>query len=310
MEPQHLEELENIDLLLTQILTTEDHRCAPQNSAPWSPALNQAYLRHRLCTITLSAKRTKRDLKEIITSIRKKLILTPDDDEAQHRSISANLRRAQKDLCKAKHEAAELQKKHLEAVLNDARAANQRKKSKALTHLIRAEQNRRCYAAFRQHTKPRSPGGLAYLKTTNPTDQSTTMILDPDEMNETLLDYSCEHFTKAQGSPFTIEPLNHLLNYDGITPFGNQVLRGRADLSNLNIDEATRAIMQHLRTKQPLDSNRDHPLLYDELQKGIKKWPEMTTTSPSGRHLGIYKSLQRHVKEKSPNSPRHPPKTQ
>jgi len=31
---------------------------------------------------------------------------------------------------------------------------------------------------------------------------------------------------------------------------------------------------------------------------GIQKWPERTTTSPSGRHLGIYKSLRRRVKEK------------
>jgi len=31
---------------------------------------------------------------------------------------------------------------------------------------------------------------------------------------------------------------------------------------------------------------------------GIKKWPEKTTMSPSGRHLGIYKTLQQHLKEK------------
>jgi len=41
--------------------------------------------------------------------------------------------------------------------------------------------------------------------------------------------------------------------------------------------------------------SRMHPLIYAELQNGIKKWPEKTTTSPSGRHLGIYKSLQHHV---------------
>jgi len=40
---------------------------------------------------------------------------------------------------------------------------------------------------------------------------------------------------------------------------------------------------------------RQHPLIYEELQNGIKKWPKKTTTSPSGRHLGIYKSLQHHV---------------
>jgi len=37
---------------------------------------------------------------------------------------------------------------------------------------------------------------------------------------------------------------------------------------------------------------------YDSLLQGIKKWPEKTTTSPSGRHLGIYKTLGKHVCQK------------
>ena len=58
-----------------------------------------------------------------------------------------------------------------------------------------------------------------------------------------------------------------------------------------------------MKTKIPLTDTRDHPLLYEELQEGIKKWPERTTTSPSGRHLGIYKSLQRHVIAKDNKNP-------
>jgi len=40
----------------------------------------------------------------------------------------------------------------------------------------------------------------------------------------------------------------------------------------------------------------------------IRKWPERTTTSPSGRHLGIYKSL---LKDKPPTDPpaNLPPRT-
>jgi len=37
---------------------------------------------------------------------------------------------------------------------------------------------------------------------------------------------------------------------------------------------------------------------YSKLLKGIKKWPECMTTSPSRCHLGIYKSLGKHVVEK------------
>jgi len=296
--PQHYAELELIDKQLTQVLISADKTCTPANPVPWSPALNQAYLRHRLWTLELSAKRTKRDFSLQIQSIRNRLIPSPEDAADDQRSINANLCRAQHNLRKAKREADQLRRKHLDAILNEARAANKQKKSKALTHLIRAEQNRRCYAAFRSHTKPKAAGGLAYLTSKTDPQQPAEMILEPDEMDATLLDYSRTHFARAQGSPFTIDPLARMVQYDGVTPFGNLIFRGKVDLDALPVDAATRAVLKHLSDKLPLQTDHLHPINYDELQNGIKKWPEKTTTSPSGRHLGIYKSLQRHVLEK------------
>jgi len=294
LQPHHQIELEAIDTSLTKILLTADKACLPQQKAPWSPELNQAYLRHRLWTLTLTAKRTERDMTDVLTALRKHLLPSPLDEQEKHNSLSTNLRNAQKNLRKAKKEADALRKKHLDALLNEARVSNKKKQSKMLTHLINAEQNRRCYASFRQHTKPKSPGGLAYITIQEP-GQPVKTIMDCDEMNDTLLDYSRTHFAKAQGSPFTIDPLQRLLQYDGLTTFGNQILKGRADLDNMPLEAPTRALLLQMKDKMPATSTKDHPLLYDELQKGIKKWPENTTTSPSGRHLGIYKSLQRHV---------------
>jgi len=167
----------------------------------------------------------------------------------------------------------------------------------ALINLIRAEQNRRCYSAFRHTTKPKSQGGLAYI-TVKDGDNPPTTILDKDDMNNTLLEYSHSHFATAQGTPFTVAPLTHLLQYDGLTVFGDRILQGRVDLEALPIDEATRTLLANMRDKTTPNEARQHPLIYTELQNGIKKWPEKTTTSPSGRHLGIYKSLQKHVLSK------------
>jgi len=116
--------------------------------------------------------------------------------------------------------------------------------------------------------------------------------MEPDEMNDTLLEYSRLHFSKAQGSPFTVAPLSHMLQYDGLMVFGNQILTGRAALDNLDLQPPTKALLTHLRDKTVDPEAQKHPIIYEELQKGIKKWPEKTTTSPSGRHLRIYKSLQ------------------
>jgi len=58
-------------------------------------------------------------------------------------------------------------------------------------------------------------------------------------MDTLRLDYSQAHFAKAQGSPFTTKPLQHLLQYDGITKFGDMVYKGRAQLEDLPIDDST-----------------------------------------------------------------------
>jgi len=56
LTPANLAELEAIDIQLTQILLKADRACTPPGTSPWSPELNQAYLRHRLWLLELTAK--------------------------------------------------------------------------------------------------------------------------------------------------------------------------------------------------------------------------------------------------------------
>jgi len=156
--------------------------------------------------------------------------------------LSTRLQHVQKALCKAKREADHLRQQHLEHLLNQAVAANQTKKSQALKYLIRAERNRQCYARFRNHTKPKSSGGLAFVtvKDANGVQQP---LLERDDIEDTLLEYSHTHFAKAEGSLFTQAPLNHLLHYDGLTAFGESLFRGRDLPTHHQFDELTRAIL-------------------------------------------------------------------
>jgi len=192
----------------------------------------------------------------------------------------------------------------MEAILNQALAAKQHKKSQAIKYLIRAERNRQCYARFRQHTKPKLAGGLAYINITN-ADGATTPVLDRDELETTLLEHSRTHFAQVEGSPFTVEPLSQLLQYDSLTSFGDRVTEGKSLGDIHNFDELTQAILENLKRKLPPDKEA-HTLNYETLLDGIKKWPENTTTSPSGRHLGIYKALGKHVLPKTKNNTTEP----
>jgi len=118
-------------------------------------------------------------------------------------------------------------------------------------------------------------------------------------MEQHLIEYCHIHFQQAQGSPYTVPPLSDLLHYDSLTPFGAQILQGTANLDELNISEPTKLLLRHQKSWLTTEHNRFHPLMFEDMLAGFRKWPERTSTSPSGRHLGIYKSLAKDANRKS-----------
>jgi len=133
---------------------------------------------------------------------------------------------AWKQLKQAKREAAQLCKKHLEALLNQAIAANQQKKTKALAYLIWAEKNQLCYAWFHNHTKPKLPGALAFVNAPTKNGETQT-LLDCNELKTMLLKFSRTHFAKVEGSLFTQEPLNYFYNTTDWLPLATLFLKAK-----------------------------------------------------------------------------------
>jgi len=243
----------------------------------------------------------ERDLLDVIQKVQAHLDPAMIDQDPTV-SLSTKLHRAQKTLKKAKHEADQLHQQHLNKLLNEAVAANHVKQSKVLKYLIWAERNWQCYAWFHHHMKPKVEGGLAFVMVTA-SDGTQQPLLEHADIEDTLLKYSRTHFATTEGLTFTCEPLKWLLQYDGITKFGDYVYQGHDIQDMYDFDKPTTAILKNLRNKIPQTITTDHPLDYNLLMNGIKKWPEKTTTSPSGCHLGIYKTLQKHiVKQKKKNN--------
>jgi len=176
----NIQELETIDNALTKILTRADKQCCPISDIPWSPMAQKAFIKHCYWTLCLAAFWTQCNLKSPLDSL--KAWLPPEDmHQDLGKFFSAHQRQAQKQLHAAWHEAVQLCKCHLEEILNQAKAANHLKKTKAITYLIRAKQNCRCYAHYRHHTKPKAPGRLAFV-TAHDDAGNLQPILDKQEM--------------------------------------------------------------------------------------------------------------------------------
>jgi len=135
-------------------------------------------------------------------------------------------------------------------------------------------------------------------------------LLGYNKLENTLLEYSQTHFARVEGSPFMQEPLGCLLQYDGLTSFGDRVTSGWPVRTLHHFDKPTTAILKNLCRKTPADM-LPPTLDHEKLLEGIKKWLERTTTSPSGRHLGIYKTLGKHLVQtnKKNDQPASTPKT-
>ena len=118
-------------------------------------------------------------------------------------------------------------------------------------------------------------------------------VTNVDEMEEKLLEFCHHHFAQAEGTPFTIEPLKSLVGDTGFSEFCDQLLNGTIDLESLDIPNHTKLFLKHLHHKVAEAPSEDE-LTHEGVMKGFLAWPECTSTSPEGGHLGLYKSLCHH----------------
>jgi len=133
--PQDHEQLEEIDQTLTKILIKTDQKLAKYRTAPWSPALHQAFLEHRFWTVRLSQARTRRDFSTALEKIAEQMTQPPTTTG----SLSGNLRKAQHKIREIKKAAAQRREAHLQELLEAAQQTNDKGRQKLIRHLRQAE---------------------------------------------------------------------------------------------------------------------------------------------------------------------------
>jgi hypothetical protein len=117
-------------------------------------------------------------------------------------------------------------------------------------------------------------------------------IFDQNQITETIIERNQNHFGQAHGTPFTVSPLVNWAGYHGTSESADALLRGELPPDELEqCTEGAQAVLAALQQEIAAPNSVDTRITADDLQSGFKKWRESTSTSPSGQHLGYYKSI-------------------
>jgi hypothetical protein len=280
----HHQQFENIDSTFTQTLLKCEKACSLPNKADWHPKLHHCYLIHRYWKLRVAGIRNKIDVNTQLLAISNKLksLNISIHQDCPNRPFQHQLRRAKQNLIEQRRIAVNARQHHLTFRQEVMVLEGKKNLASAISTIKRTERRARCFRKYHAFTKPpKSANGLSYVIHTNK-DGSQTRIQQPNELAETLFQRNRTHFAQADGTPFTRPPLSTELNFNGISELGEHILEGRT------IPDHIQAILAELkRVRDPLS---DRMTLQDMI-RGFSKWRESTSTSPSNKHLGIYKTL-------------------
>jgi hypothetical protein len=122
-------------------------------------------------------------------------------------------------------------------------------------------------------------------------DSKTVKLVDTRRtLEEAIIARNKNHFAQADGTLFTRPPLSRIGSSNGYSLY--QDAAGR----NINVPEdsfvETHTVMELLRERHKAQILSWSKIVsFEEFITGFLHWNEQTSTSPSGRHLGLYGAL-------------------
>jgi hypothetical protein len=116
-----------------------------------------------------------------------------------------------------------------------------------------------------------------------------TCIQDKETLDTVLLQRKIDHFSQASKTPFATEPLNQILGEHGCTQTVLDTLEHIVPIYIPKYPKLFLSTMAQICQTPPLDMS------FVNMCNGFKLWQRCTTTSPSGKHLGLFKSLVKSI---------------
>jgi hypothetical protein len=300
-------QVETLDSTLDQAFITAERKCRRRRSPFFTAKLAQL---RTLRSITSGNFKSLKEQTPKTFIFQKQLdrlgiiyTLANTIDEAweQHKSIRAEVQEAI-----ATQRTTRIQEQ--EAMIERANIAGNKKKEAAIRHIARQEARRHTwqtnrYVRFQQGIIQRIdrieipsswPKPFSDVNSTRDLEDpkncsSWITISEPHEIEYYLLLRNRSHFGQAHETLFTRAPFDDYIPWAADSTYCNDILAGTIQTSLDDAPQCT-ALLQACKAASDLDI-LPATITEEEFRGKIVSWKETTSTSPSGRHLGIYKSL-------------------
>lgn len=278
------DQLNKLDVDFTALLLDAEQVLKKKRQSSWSPDLHNAFLIHTYWRKHNSCLINGYDLPESLLTLQRQL---------QPKVFFGSIRRhPQQQLRYAANyyrqcliDADNLRDHHLTLRQELMIEAGSMEKANAIRSIRNIERKLRMYKTIRRLNHPESMnGGLSYVIDID-SNGNEVRIDNIDEMNKRLYDRNRLHFSQAHGTPCTTASIIDILGENGTTDAAQRILLG--DIPD-DLPKPLEYLFQAMKSTTPM---LDSHYALDDMIQGFSKWRENTTTSPSGKHLGIYKAL-------------------
>lgn len=304
---QTLEDLHHSDHDLAESLDRDFQRashhaagkCTKRPRAPWSPQLAQAWAELHYYRIIISAKRTNVNYLPAIQKLQNQWPELPQEYPTNVEELQARQRQALQKLKEVRTEAQKLREEFLTKRHAYYTGTEDRQKAKILQRIIRAESQHQVYMKIKnirnqdsnsfslssiKVPKDRSLIGTEDIKQVPDNTEYWETVTVPEEIERLLIQRNRQHFSQAEGTPFTQQPLQADVGYKADGYAANLILSGQIDYTSTSA--ATSLFIKHLQTKTV--TVLDGTITEEDVLQKLQHWDERTSTSPSGIHLGHY----------------------
>ena len=301
---------ETFDSDITKGLLHSERSSKPRYKTPWSPKLIAS--RHRMLwwKTLLSYKLTGRDFHKTLKYYENGFQTNevPATDQTKT-TIRRKIRAATKEHREILRQAAEHRDQFLEAQIDKAVITDEDSRKRILSTLQKKEAQRELHRTLKRVAKKRTNGNLKHILVPylqeDPSSSPEVVYYpkflapevqeklqwkeehDPETISTILIERNRRHYAQAEGTPFTTSELLNTFGRSACTSLADQFLLGQHQVEHHSaaVQEVLAALQQNQLPQV------DVLFTAAELQQAFRVWRESTSTSPSGVHLGHYKSL-------------------